>query len=149
MKFKVGVIIVVLIWVGACALGGMVLNSMINTADLIEVPQSTRPPRPIPPAPTWTVTPATAPIQEIDNLEFIGQGDNVVVFDGPIKKGVVVRATHDGERLFMIEARGEDQKLIGLPPVNTRGVHDATALIPSGTMYLVVTADGNWTVKSE
>lgn len=76
------------------------------------------------------------------------KGDDVIQFSKLPKGFKRITFTHDGTSNFIVEpisAKGVD----GVSLVNEIGAYRGTVRLPSGTKYLAVIADGNWsyTVK--
>jgi hypothetical protein len=96
---------------------------------------------------TTTVPPTTLP--PAPQL-FQGRGDDVVDI-GPANTRIILHATHDGRRNFIVHAL--DQNLGDLDGVvNEIGVFDGTVLVneygaAEDVRYLEVHADGNWTLE--
>ena len=62
------------------------------------------------------------------------------------KRGTRVTLTHDGESNFIVRPLKTSGKA-GMSVVNEIGTYQGTRLLPSGTKYLEIDADGAWTVK--
>lgn len=96
---------------------------------------------------TWTIT--IAPISSaptVSSKKFSGSGFKVVKF-GSSSKGLK-RATikHSGESNFVVLPIDSSGKR-GISMVNEIGAYSGTTLLPRGTRYLAIQADGDWNVS--
>lgn len=96
---------------------------------------------------TWTSAISslkTAPV--VPTAGYQGTGKAVVKLSKASRKGAKVTLTHDGESNFIVrplKASGKARFSI----VNEIGDYSGTRVLPSGTKYLEVDADGSWSVK--
>lgn len=70
-------------------------------------------------------------------------GDDVVILENGIEGLTKARITNKGESNFAVWAYGDDRDLL----VNEIGNYDGRVLIPVGTVVLVVTSEGDWTIE--
>jgi hypothetical protein len=73
-----------------------------------------------------------------------GTGDDVIyVQPGAVTGLFAATFTHDGQRNFVVKAYATD----GQPHllINDIGAYTGQVLLPSGTLVITITADGNWT----
>lgn len=93
----------------------------------------------------WTieVSPiAAAPVVATKNVS--GTGSAVVKWAKPSTGYKKIAFTHDGEGAFVvrpIDAKGKER----FSMILNVGAYDGSVLLPSGTQYLKITADGDWT----
>lgn len=95
---------------------------------------------------TWTSAIAslkTAPV--VPATGYTGTGKSVVKLPKATKKGKKVTLTHDGESNFIVRPLTSSGKA-RMTIVNEIGAYSGTRLLPSGTKYLQIDADGTWTV---
>lgn len=96
---------------------------------------------------SWTIRVAplaSAPV--VSMKAYAGAGDSVVQFRAASQGLKRIKLTHDGTSNFIvrpIDARGAE----GYSLVNEIGPFTGTMLLPKGTRYLSVMADGNWSLK--
>ncbi|MGY1624261.1 hypothetical protein ACI789_18840 [Geodermatophilus sp. SYSU D00965] len=86
---------------------------------------------PLSSAPTWD---GTAP--------YSAEGAAVVWVEGAASGLTPVTFTHEGESNFAVFAYGDDRDLL----VNEIGAYTGETLLPTGTLVLVVEADGPWSI---
>jgi hypothetical protein len=91
----------------------------------------------------WSVT--VRPISEATSLisALNGAGDDFVRFVGPTP--TTMRPTHQGSSNFVIWSL-EPSGALGDLIVNVIGPYNGTDVVPRGTKYLDITADGSWTL---
>jgi putative cell wall-binding protein len=91
----------------------------------------------------WTIT--LSPLSTARSLttNTTGSGDDVLKWGGSSR---TARFTHSGSSNFIVWAYDVNGELHALL-VNDIGSYNGTRLIPAGTRYLSVEADGNWTIK--
>jgi hypothetical protein len=93
----------------------------------------------------WTITVspiASAPVVGTKNVS--GTGSAVVKWAKPSIGYKKIAFTHDGEGAFIvrpIDAKGKER----LSMILNVGAYDGSVLLPTGTQYLKITADGDWT----
>ncbi len=96
---------------------------------------------------TWTTRIAklsSAPT--VPAAGYVGEGKAVVKLPKAAKRGTRVTLTHDGESNFIVRPLKTSGKA-GMSVVNEIGTYQGTRLLPSGTKYLEIDADGTWTMK--
>lgn len=77
-----------------------------------------------------------------------GSGDAVIRFPKPTKGLTRMTLTHNGDSNFIvqpIDSSGDD----GISMVNEIGSYKGTVRVPSGTKYLWVIADGDWSYTTK
>jgi hypothetical protein len=91
----------------------------------------------------WSVT--VRPVSEARSLTSAlnGSGDDFVVFRGPTP--TTLTSTHSGSSNFAIWAL-EPSGALGDLLVNEIGPYSGTDVVPRGTKFLDLTADGSWTL---
>ena len=89
----------------------------------------------------WTLT--VRPMSQARSMtgSLNGQGDEVVRYQA----GTSMHSTHNGSSNFIIWSL-ESSGALGDLIVNEIGPYDATDLVPAGTAFLDIRADGNWTL---
>jgi hypothetical protein len=92
---------------------------------------------------SWSVT--VRPVAEARSVTSAlnGSGDDFIVFRGPTP--ITLRSTHSGSRNFVIWAL-EPSGALGDLVVNVIGSYSGTDVVPRGTKFLDITADGAWTL---
>ena len=96
---------------------------------------------------TWTTRIAKlASAPTVPTAGYLGEGKAVVKLPKAAKRGTRVTLTHDGESNFIVRPLKTSGKA-GMSVVNEIGTYQGTRLLPSGTKYLEIDADGAWTVK--
>jgi hypothetical protein len=91
----------------------------------------------------WTID--LAPLSAATSWDGVspisGTGDSVVKIPGGLPKVTVVAISHDGSRNFAVWSyTSKDRDLT----VNQVGAYTGRHVLGSGTLLLVITADGNW-----
>lgn len=95
----------------------------------------------------WTIRIAplaAAPV--VNPRSYAGSGSAVVKFRVASQGFKRITLTHDGEANFIvhpIDRNGSEGYLL----VNEIGRYEGTKVLPKGTRYLSVVADGDWTIK--
>jgi hypothetical protein len=91
----------------------------------------------------WSIT--VRPIETVRSFDGIadGIGDDVLVFVGA---GNRITGTHDGSSNFIVTGYGSGGR-DGI--FNEIGAYSGSARLESGTVLIVVRADGNWTLEVE
>ena len=88
-----------------------------------------------------------APISDarvVPTKSVAGNGDDVVKFIKPSSGFKRISFTHDGEGVFSVtplDSKGRSR----FPLMLKIGAYTGTVVLPSGTQYLDISADGNWT----
>lgn len=96
---------------------------------------------------TWKIT--ISPISsapQVNFKKFSGSGSQVVKFKSPSKGLKRATITHSGDSNFVvlpIENSGKRR----FSMVNEIGAYSGTTLLPNGTRYLAIVADGDWKVS--
>lgn len=90
----------------------------------------------------WSVAPEAARTFSTGTIS--GSGNSVIRPSG-FGGAVTLHARHDGSSNFIVTAYNSAGDYVGLP-VNVIGAYDNTMIVPAGTAYLEIQADGNWTL---
>jgi len=95
----------------------------------------------------WTVTVAPLSSAPVWNLSgtLTGRGDSVVGTPGGRSGLNQVTIRHQGRSNFVIWARDAEGRPVDLM-VNEIGPYTGTVLLPNNAAYLIVTADGEWSI---
>lgn len=96
---------------------------------------------------TWKIT--IAPISSapsVSSKKFSGEGFKVVKFSSSSKGLKRATIQHSGESNFVVLPIDSTGKR-GISMVNEIGAYSGTTLLPRGTRYLAIQADGAWSVS--
>jgi hypothetical protein len=92
-----------------------------------------------------TITPLSS-AKVVNPKSYSGSGSDVIKFNKASKGLKKLTVTHNGDSNFFVRPISSKGKQ-GYSLVNEIGAYSGTTLLPSGTLYLAIIGDGDWTIS--